>query len=67
MTEKPEKQETVKRILLVALCLLGILSVGSGLLRDSDGVFIFGIICVIGGNLLIRRKLKESLREKTDT
>ena len=65
--EEPDKRDKVNKILTVALCLIGILSVGYGMIGDSDGVFIFGILCVIGGYLLIRRKLKESIREKSDT
>jgi hypothetical protein len=53
-------------MLILALCLLGILSVVYGMIRESDGIFIFGILCVIGGYLLIRRKLKASLREDED-
>ena len=66
MIEEPSKCETRKRILIIALCLSGIISVGYGMIMDSDGVFVLGIICVIAGYLLIRRKLKESLREKND-
>ena len=66
MIEEPSKRETRKRILIIVLCLVGIVSVGYGMIVDSGGVFVLGIICVIAGYLLIRRKLKESYREKND-
>ena len=64
MVEEP--RETRNKILIIVLCLSGIISVGYGVIMDSDGVFVLGIVCVIAGYLLIRRKLKESLREKND-
>ncbi|MBW1944602.1 MAG: hypothetical protein JRG79_13615 [Deltaproteobacteria bacterium] len=64
MVEEP--RETRNKILIIVLCLSGIISVGYGVIMDSDGVFVLGITCVIAGYLLIRRKLKESLREKND-
>ncbi|MBW1775067.1 MAG: hypothetical protein JRJ82_19610 [Deltaproteobacteria bacterium] len=64
MAEEP--RETRNKILIIVLCLSGIISVGYGVIMDSDGVFVLGIICVIAGYFLIRRKLKESLREKND-
>ena len=66
MVEEPSKRETRKRILIIALCLIGIISVGYGMIMGSDGFFVLGITCVIAGYLLIRRKLKESIREKSD-
>ena len=62
-----EPRETGNRIFITVLCFVGIISVGYGMVMDSDGVFVLGIICVIAGYLLIRRKLKESLREKNDS
>ena len=64
MVEEP--RETRNKLLIIVLCLSGIISVGYGVIMDSDGVFVLGIICVIAGYLLIRRKLKESLQEKND-
>lgn len=66
MVEEPSKSETRNRIFVIALCLIGIISVGYGMVMDSDGIFVLGIICVIAGYLLIRRQLKESLRENKD-
>ncbi|MFC1580305.1 hypothetical protein ACFL4N_05270 [Thermodesulfobacteriota bacterium] len=61
MVEEP--RETRNRIFVIALCIIGIISLAYGMVMDSDGVFVLGIVCVIAGYLLIRRKLKESLRE----
>ena len=60
------KKETRNRILITALCVIGIAAVGYGMIQDSDEVFVIGIVCVIAGYLLIRRKLKESLQKKED-
>ena len=63
MIDVPSKRESRNRIFIVALCLIGVILVGYGMILDSNGVFVLGIICVVAGYLLIRRKLKESLRE----
>jgi hypothetical protein len=66
MKKMTSTRDSRNKILIAALCFLGILSVGYGMIRDADGVFIFGILCVIGGYLLIRRKLQESLRHNDE-
>lgn len=54
-----------EKILIVCLCVFGLLAVSYGMFRENDMVFIIGVFFVIGGYLLIRRKLKESIRKRS--
>ena len=56
MREKREKW------IIAVICALGILSVGYGMTRDQDIIFIIGLFFVVVGYLLLRRKLKETAR-----
>ena len=51
-----------EKILTVIICLIGLLAVFYGMTNKNNVVFIIGILFVIAGYLLIRRKLKESIR-----
>jgi len=42
--------------------MIGIVAVAYGMLKDNNPIFIIGLLFVIGGYLLIRRKIKESIR-----
>jgi len=42
--------------------MIGIVGVAYGMLKDNNLIFIIGLLFVIGGYLLIRRKIKESIR-----
>jgi 1,4-dihydroxy-2-naphthoate octaprenyltransferase len=57
----PAKQKKEK-ILITLLCSLGILALGYGMAKENNPVFIVGLLCVIAGYLLIRRRLKYSDR-----
>jgi hypothetical protein len=54
-----------EKALIIGLCAIGILAVAYGMIKDNDAVFIMGLIFVIGGYLLIRRKLKESIKRRS--
>jgi hypothetical protein len=54
-----------ERILTVFLCALGILAVFYGMIKDNNVVFIMGLVFVIAGYLLIRRKLRESIKKRS--
>jgi hypothetical protein len=54
-----------EKAFIVCLCVFGILAVAYGMIKDNDAVFIMGLIFVIGGYLLIRRKLKESIKRRS--
>ena len=52
-----------KKTLIIAICMIGILAVSYGMLNDNNLIFIIGVLFIIGGYLLIRRRIKESTRE----
>jgi hypothetical protein len=52
------------KLLIIALCAAGVSSVAYGIAQDNDPVFIAGLIMIVAGYLHIRRKLKESLRNR---
>jgi hypothetical protein len=47
-----------EKVLVVTLCIIGISGVAYGMIRKNNPVFVIGIILVIAGYLLIRKKLK---------
>jgi LPXTG-motif cell wall-anchored protein len=53
-----------EKVITVLMCFFGILAVSYGMLKDNNLIFIIGILFIIGGYLLIRRKLKVSIRDK---
>lgn len=55
------------KIALSVIIILGLLSVSYGMIRDNNIIFIAGIILVAAGYMLIRKKLKDSIREMGDT
>jgi hypothetical protein len=55
-----------KSSLILLLSLAGALSVGYGMLKNKDHVFVAGIVLVIGGYLLVRKNLKASAGKKPD-
>jgi hypothetical protein len=62
MTYSPSAMSLI--IITVALCILGIPSVVYGMMTENHPVFIVGLILVVAAYLLIRRRLKPSLRDK---
>jgi hypothetical protein len=48
--------------LIVLIGVIGAVAVSYGILRHHDVIFIIGLIFFLGGYLLIRRKIKESIR-----
>ena len=53
-----------EKALVAALCLLGIVGVCYGLYKRDHVVFITGLVILIAGYLLFRKKLKAYYREK---
>ena len=43
--------------------MIGIVAVSYGMLKDNNLVFIIGLLFVIGGYLLIRRKIKAHIKD----
>jgi hypothetical protein len=54
-----------EKALIVCLCVFGLLAVSYGMFKENDMVFIIGVLFVIGGYLLIRRKLKKSIGKRS--
>jgi hypothetical protein len=53
-----------EKVLITTACVLGISGVTYGMAGKNDPVFIAGLFFVIAGYLLIRRKLKNRVRDK---
>ena len=53
-----------EKILTVVICLIGVLAVAYGMIRQNHVAFIIGLIFVVAGYLRIRKKLKESIQKK---
>lgn len=54
-----------EKVLLAGACLAGVSAVAYGMARKNDVVFVIGILMVIGSYLVIRRKLKAAIADKT--
>lgn len=52
------------KALILVVCLFGILGVSYGMMNKNHLVFIAGLVFVVAGYLMIRKKLKEYIREK---
>jgi len=52
----------IRKYLIAPICMIGIVAVAYGMVKDNNLIFIIGLLFVIGGYLLIRRKTKESIR-----
>lgn len=53
-----------EKLTIIVLCVLGVSGVAYGMGADNDIIFVMGILFVIVGYLLIRRKLKHSVRKR---
>lgn len=42
----------------IVICVLGVLCVLYGMIKGNDVLFMVGLVFVVGGYLIIRRKLK---------
>jgi LPXTG-motif cell wall-anchored protein len=51
-----------EKILTVIICLIGTLAILYGMMNKNNVIFIIGVLFVVAGYLLIRRKLKETIR-----
>ena len=49
--------------LISLICVIGIVAVSYGRLNDSNLVFVIGLLFVIGGYLLIRRRIKDYIKK----
>jgi NaMN:DMB phosphoribosyltransferase len=53
-----------EKALILVVCLLGIFGVCYGMANKDHPVFIAGLVAVVAGYLMIRKKLKAHIREK---
>jgi len=53
-----------EKALILCVCLLGILGVCYGMVNKDHPVFIAGLVFLVAGYLMIRKKLKAHIREK---
>jgi arginine exporter protein ArgO len=53
-----------EKAFIIILCVVGLVAVSYGMTMDNDVIFIIGIIFVIAGYLMIRTRIKKSIREK---
>ena len=60
---RPRKEKS----LVGLVSLLGICAVVYGMAKENDAIFVIGLLLVIAGYILIRRRLKASAREKNGT
>jgi hypothetical protein len=50
---------------IILVCVIGILAASYGMIKDNNIIFVIGLLFVVGGYLLIRRKLKKSTQKKS--
>jgi len=50
------------KTLISLICIIGVVAVFYGMLKDNTLIFIIGLFFVFAGYLLIRRKIKEPIR-----
>ena len=60
---RPRKEKS----LVGLVSLLGICAVVYGMAKENDAIFVIGLLLVIAGYILIRRRLKASAQEKNGT
>ena len=53
-----------EKIMIILLCVIGLTAVCYGMARDNNWVFIIGLMFVLGGYLMIRKRLKASINRK---
>ena len=49
--------------LIAVLCILGPCAVAYGMIRENHPIFLVGLLLVIAGYLLIRRRLKQKAKD----
>ena len=52
-----------QKALILIICTIGFVAISYGMAKDNNVVFVIGIVFVIGGYLLIRRRIKEHIED----
>ena len=64
MDQRGTGDSVKQKALILTICIIGIVAVSYGMARDNNVIFVIGIVFVIAGYLLIRRRIKERIRER---
>ncbi len=56
---KPDKKE----LGIALVCVSGVCAIAYGMANNNNAAFLAGLILIIGGYLLIRKKLKDSAKK----
>ncbi len=51
-------------ILTIFLCVIGLCSVSYGMINDNDILFIVGLLFVIAGYIMVRKRVKAAIQNK---
>ena len=63
MEQKRIGDSVRQKALILIICAIGIVAVSYGMAKGNNAVFIVGIVFVIAGYLLIRRRIKEHIKD----
>ncbi len=53
-----------EKTIAITICILGVSGVAYGMSRDHNVVFVMGLLFIVGGYLMIRRKLKGNAKRQ---
>lgn len=62
MAQKGTRDSLKHKALVIIICVVGIAAVSYGVAKDDNVIFVIGILFVIGGYLLVRRRIKKHIR-----
>ena len=63
MEQKSTGDSFKQKALILIICIIGIVAVSYGVSKDDNVIFVIGIVFIIGGYLLIRRRIKEHIKD----
>jgi vacuolar-type H+-ATPase subunit I/STV1 len=62
MRQKVIQNILKQKALILIICTIGIVAVSYGMAKDNNVIFVLGIGFIIGGYLLIRKGIKERIK-----
>lgn len=62
MRQKVIQNILKQKALILIICTIGIVAVSYGMAKDNNVIFVLGIGFIIGGYLLIRKRIKEHIK-----
>jgi len=63
MEQKGTGDSFKQKALILIICTVGIIAVSYGVSKDADAIFVIGVLFVIGGYLLVRRRIKKRIKD----